>query len=254
MALDVSRQGDALVLRVRNEDHANALDAETLSDLREALGTPGVCDVRVVLLAGAGDRHFCSGLDLGADGDALRAGARVEVLERHLGAAVRAIAGCDRPVIGVVNGAAVGGGLELALACDWRIARRGAKLAMPAARIGVVYSRDGLARFVATIGPAQTRRLFLTGRVFDADAGLAMGLVDEVVDPDELWPAAFAAAAEVAEGDALAIDGTREIVRDLTRTRDDPAAAAKADEWRKRAFAVRAARAARATDEDRAES
>lgn len=247
MPLDASRQGDALVLRVRNEGRANALDEETLRALQDALATPGVCDVRVVLLAGAGDRHFCSGLDLG-EGDTLEARARVELLERHLGAAVRAIAGCDRPVIGVVNGAAVGGGLELALACDWRIARRGARLAMPAARIGVVYSRDGLARFLDVIGPARTRLLFLTGRVLDADAALAMGLVDQVVEPGELWPAAHAAAAEVTEGDPLAIDGTREIIRDLTRTRDDPAAAARADEWRKRAFAVRAARAARATD------
>lgn len=249
MPLDASRHGAALVLRLRNEGRANALDEETLRGLVEALAAPGVCDVRVVLLAGAGDRHFCSGLDLGG-GDALRAGARVELLERQLGAAVRAITDCDRPVIGVVNGAAVGGGLELALACDWRIARRGAKLAMPAARIGVVYSRDGLGRFLAAIGPARTRRLFLTGRTFDADAGLEMGLVDEVVDAERLWPAAHAAAAEVAEGDALAIDGTRAIIRDLTRTRDDPAAAARADEWRKRAFAVRAARAARATDRD----
>lgn len=249
MPLDTTRHGDALILRVRNEGRANALDDETLDGLRTALASPGVCDVRAVLLAGAGERHFSSGLDLG-DGDATRAGARVELLERRLGAAVRAITSCDRPVIGVVNGAAVGGGLELALACDWRIAARGAKLAMPAARIGVVYSRDGLARFVAAIGPARTRLLFLTGRVLDADAGLEMGLVDEVVEPDALWEAAHAAAAEVAANDALAVEGTREIIRDLTRTRDDPAAAARADEWRKRAFAVRAVRAARATDED----
>jgi enoyl-CoA hydratase len=139
-------------------------------------------------------------------------------------------------VVGVLNGAAFGGALELAMACDWRIARRGARLGMPAARLGVVYAPDGLRRFAAALGPARARRLFLTGAPVDADEALAIGLVDQVVEPEELWPAARAAAADVAAGAPIAVAGTRAILRALTDGPLPEAVEAEAAEWRARAF------------------
>lgn len=232
----VEEDGAVLVARIANEGRANALDDVILDDLVSLLEGPRLAAARVVLLTGAGDRHFSSGLDLseGAPGDLpvlLQAG------ERRLGRAARAIAASPLPVIGVLNGATVGGALELAMACDWRIAARGARLAMPAARIGVVYAPDGLRRFVAVMGPARTRRLFLTGGPFDADEALAMGLVDQVVDPPGLWEAASEAAGAVAAAAPLAVDGTRAIVDAITDRAPWELVEETAEARRHRAFA-----------------
>ena len=213
--LQVEEDGRALIVRIANEGRANALDDAILDALVSLLEGPRAARARVVVLAGAGERHFSAGLDLGertADElvDYLQQG------ERRLGRAARAIAGCPVPVIGVLNGAAFGGALELAIACDWRIASRGARLGMPAARIGVVYAAEGLRRFVAAMGPARTRRLFLTGTPIGADEALAMGLVDQVVEPGELWETVAAAAREVAAAAPLAAAGTRAIIAALS--------------------------------------
>jgi len=232
----VGEEDDALVVRIHNEGRANALDEAILDELASLLEGPRPASSAAVLLAGSGERHFSAGLDLGERSaeeltEYLRSG------ERRLGRAARAVAGCARPVVGVLNGAVVGGALELAMACDWRIARRGATLRMPAARLGVVYAPEGLRRFVAAIGPARTRRLFLTGAGIDADEALAIGLVDQVVEPAGLWPAALAAAAEMAEGAPLAIEGTRAIVRGLSDGPLGDGVEAQAEGWRERAFA-----------------
>jgi enoyl-CoA hydratase/carnithine racemase len=232
----VEEDGDALVVRIANEARANALDDPILDSLVSLLEGPRASAARVVLLSGAGERHFSSGLDLG-DRTADELVAYLQDGERRLGRAARAIAACPRPVIGVLNGAAVGGALELAIACDWRIAARGARLAMPAARIGVVYSPDGLRRFVAAMGPSRTRRLFLTGRPVDADEALRIGLVDEVADPAALWEAARESARAVAAAAPLAVEGTRAIIDALVERApwelvEETAAAA-----RRRAFA-----------------
>lgn len=204
-----------LTVRISNEGRANALDAAILAEIVSLLHGPRIESVRVVLLAGDGGRHFSSGLDLGAQTPESLA-AELQDGERRLGNAAHAIAACPVPVIGVVNGAAVGGALELAIACDWRIARRGARLAMPAARIGVVYSADGLRRFVAAMGPARTRRLFLTAVPIEAHEAYDLGLVDQVVEADDLWSTADAAARAVAEAAPLAVAGTRAIVSALS--------------------------------------
>ena len=188
-----------------------------------------------MLLAAPGERHFSAGLDLG-DRPADELPAFLQEGERRLGRAAAAVAACPVPVIGVLNGAAFGGALEIAIACDWRIARRGALLGMPAARLGVVYAAEGLRRFVAAMGPARTRRLFLTGTPVDADEALRIGLVDEVVPEAELWDAARGAAAEVARAAPLAVAGTRAIVRALEDGAPPDAVREAADAWRARAF------------------
>jgi enoyl-CoA hydratase/carnithine racemase len=233
--LEAHDEAGARILRIANEGRANALDPGILAALASELQGPAVATARAVLLAGAGERHFSAGLDL-ADGTTDELAARVREGERLLGAAARAIAGCTRPVVGVLNGTVMGGALELAMACDFRIARAGARLAMPAARLGVVYAPEGLRRFVDVLGPARTRRLFLTGRAVGAEEALALGLVDEVVPDGELWPAALRAAEEIGLAAPLAVEGTRAVIRALTGDGD---VAATAAEWRERAFASR---------------
>ncbi len=232
----VEDDGDALVVRIANEARANALDDPILDSLVSLLEGPRAAAARVVLLGGAGDRHFSSGLDLG-DRTAEELVARLQDGERLLGRAARAIAACPRPVVAVVNGAAVGGALELAVACDWRIAARGARLAMPAARIGVVYAPDGLRRFVAVMGPARTRRLFLSGRPVDADEAMRIGLVDEVAEPGDLWDTARAVAAAVAGAAPLAVEGTRAIIGAIADRAPWELVEETAASMRRRAFA-----------------
>lgn len=233
--LEIEDDGHALIVRIANESRANALDDAILDALVSLLEGPRAAAARVVVLTGAGDRHFSAGLDLGertADElvDYLQQG------ERRLGRAARAIAGCPSPVVGVLNGAAFGGALEIAIACDWRIARRGARLGMPAARIGVVYAADGLRRFVAAMGPARTRRFFLTGGPVDADEAYALGLVDQVVDAGALEEAVRAVVADVSAAAPLAVAGTRAIIATLTERAPWEEVEGTASQARARAF------------------
>ena len=231
----VEEDGPALIVRISNPGRANALDEAILDALASLLHAPPPA-ARAVLLGGDGERHFSAGLDLG-DRAADELAGRLRDGERRLRAAAAAVAECPVPVIGVLNGAAVGGALELAMACDWRIARAGARLGMPAARIGVVYSPEGLRRFVAALGPGRARRLFLTGASIEADEARAMGLVEQVVEPEGLWAAARAAAADVAAGAPVALAGTRAIVRALSDGSPPADVEEVARGWRERAFA-----------------
>ncbi len=230
----LEQRGAVLTIRFSNPRRANALTAGMLDGLVDALERR-TGDARAVLIGGAGDRHFSAGLDL-ADGGAEDSVVAIEAGERRLGRAAAAIEDCPRPVIGVVNGAAFGGALELAMACDWRIAARGAQLGMPAARIGVVYAADGLSRFIAAMGPARTRRLFLTGRAVDADEAYALGMVDHVVEGEQLWSVATDAGADVAAAAPLGVAGTRAIVRALSVGSPDVGPRV-ADRWGQRSFA-----------------
>lgn len=233
--IEASRHGDAAVLRITQPGRANALDDGMLRSLVSLLNGPEVTAARAVLLAGAGERHFSAGLDLG-DGPPDDLVRRLRAGEDLLVAAADAIVTCPRPVVAVLNGATLGGGLELAMACDWRIARRGALIGMPAARLGVVYAARGLARVVELIGAARTRRLFLTGRSIQAEEAYELGLVDELVAPDDLWPAAHRAAADVAACSPMAVAGTRELIRLLAETPLDAETREQAARWRSRAF------------------
>ena len=231
--LDVTSalDGAALVLTINNPDRANALDDAILTALPSALAATAVGNARVVLLTGAGST-FSSGVAL----DAGPPETQIHELRRReqlLMEAVRAVEACERPVIAVVNGAAMGGALELAVACDWRVAARAARFGMPPARLGVVYSGPGLGRFVALIGPAHARELFLTARSVDATRAAEIGLVNAVYETEALWAAALDDAAAISALASTAIAGTRAIIRSMAPVADDRIA----EDWRERAYA-----------------
>lgn len=221
-------------MRLHNPERANAVTHDMLRQLASLLNGPEIASVPVVLLTGAGDRHFSAGLDLAG----VPAGERVAHLragEELLFQASEAIVSCARPVIAVVNGAALGGGLELAMACDWRIAREDARLGMPAARLGVVYAPQGLRRAVELMGAARARRLFLTGRPVRSAEAYELGLVDQLAGPDELWDVAERAAGDVAACSPIAVAGTRAVIRAIEEPGGSEVAGV-ADRWRARAF------------------
>ncbi|HWH13556.1 MAG TPA: enoyl-CoA hydratase/isomerase family protein [Miltoncostaeaceae bacterium] len=232
--LDVARDGTAVVARIHNPARANALDSGILDALARLAQAPPD-DARLMVLTGAGDRHFSSGLDLGEDGGAVLE-ERLRAGESLLGRVAGALAECPIPVVAAVNGAAFGGALELAMACDWRIAAEDATLAMPAARLGVIYAPEGMRRFLQQLGPARTRQLFLTGRPVDARRALEIGLVDEVVPAGTLDDAVRRAAEDLGRSSPLAVAGTRAAIAALSESPGEDGAAV-VEQWRVRAYA-----------------
>jgi enoyl-CoA hydratase/carnithine racemase len=118
-------------------------------------------------------------------------------------------------VVAAVNGHALGGGLELTLTCDLRIAARGAKLGMPPAKLGLIYGHTGLQRFIDAVGVPRTKELFLTGRNLEAERAEEIGLVHEVVDDDALPDAALELAAEIAANAPLSMRGNKHAIDTL---------------------------------------
>jgi enoyl-CoA hydratase len=193
--LDItSRDGVAVVTLNRPEAH-NALSAELRSALSEGFARLAADpEVRVIVLTGAGERAFCAGLDL----KELAANASVLSFAEGEFNPASDIAQCPKPVIGAINGVAVTGGFELALACDVLIASANAKFADTHARVGVLPSW-GLSQLLSrVVGPYRARQLSFTGSFLDAPTALAWGLVGEVVAADQLMNRAISLAAEIA--------------------------------------------------------
>src|SRR5205085_7719023 len=129
--------------------------------------------------------------------------------------AIEAIERYRYPVLAAINGHAIGGGLELAVTCDLRIAARGVRLGMPPAKIGLIYSHTGLRKFIEVCGVANTNELFLLGRNVDADRAYEMGLVNAVVEPERLEEEAVKLAAEIGANAPLSLAGNKRAIRAL---------------------------------------
>jgi enoyl-CoA hydratase/carnithine racemase len=202
-------------LTLNRPDARNALDHELLDGLAAAMpALDREIEVRCLLITGAG-KAFSAGYDIAAiPSESFERDA--EALVAHpFHAALEAVAGHPWPVIAAINGHALGGGLELTLACDLRICARGAKLGMPPAKLGLIYGHTGLQRFIDAIGVPRTKELFLTGRNLDADRAEAIGLVNWVTDDDELAGAAVELAAEVAANAPLSMKGNKRSIDTL---------------------------------------
>jgi enoyl-CoA hydratase/carnithine racemase len=202
-------------LTLNRPEARNALDHELLDGIAEAMPTldRGI-EVRCLLITGAG-KAFSAGYDIAAiPSETFERDA--EALVAHpFQAALDAIAAHPWPVIAAINGHALGGGLELTLTCDLRIAARGAKLGMPPAKLGLIYGHTGLQRFIDAIGVPRTKQLFLTGRNLDADRAEQIGLVHEVVDDAEIQDTALELAAEIAGNAPLSMRGNKHAIEML---------------------------------------
>jgi enoyl-CoA hydratase/carnithine racemase len=133
--------------------------------------------------------------------------------------AIEALEAYPYPTLAVLPGHTIGGGLELALACDLRIADEAIKLGMPPAKLGLVYSHTGLRRFIDAIGAARTRELFLLGRYVDATTALAWGLVNRVAPAAALEQAALELASELAGNAPLSQRGNKRVIAALLSAR-----------------------------------
>jgi enoyl-CoA hydratase/carnithine racemase len=196
-------------LTLNRPDARNALDHETLDAIAAAMPAldRGI-EVRCVVLTGK-EKAFSAGYDIAAiSADNFQDEA--EALVAHpFTRALDAVASHPWPVLAAINGHALGGGLELALCCDLRIAAAGAKLGMPPAKLGLIYGHTGLRRFIETIGVPRTKELFLTGRNFEAERAESIGLVHEVAADGEFETAALDLAAEIASNAPISMRGNK---------------------------------------------
>jgi enoyl-CoA hydratase/carnithine racemase len=202
-----------LRLTISNPSKRNALDHAILDGIAAALD--GV-DARCVILTGA-DGMFSSGYDIGDIPDDVFAVEAEKLVAHPFTSALEALDACDVPTVAALTGHTIGGGLELALACDLRIAADGIALGMPPAKLGLVYSHTGLRRFIDAIGLPRTRELFLVGRNIDAATALDWGMVNDVVAPTELEEASLSWATEIAANAPLSVRGNKRILRELQR-------------------------------------
>ena len=211
--LVLDRPAEAVArIRIDNPGKRNALDHEILDGLAELVPSldEGIT-TRCLIITGT-DRMFSSGYDIGDIPDEVFAEEAERLVAHPFSKAIEAVDRFPFPTIAAINGHALGGGLELAMSCDLRLAARGVKLGMPPAKLGLIYSHTGLQKFLDAVGPARTRELFFTGRNMDADRAEQIGLVNEVTEPDKVGEVAVALAAEVAGNAPLSLRGNKEII------------------------------------------
>jgi enoyl-CoA hydratase/carnithine racemase len=210
LLLEEPAEGVARLVIV-NPERRGALDHELLDAMAEAART---LDARCLVIAGEGTM-FSAGYDIGnLEGQNFED--QAERLVAHpFHAALEALEAYRYPVVAELNGHAIGGGLELAVTCDLRVAARGIKLGMPPAKLGLIYSHTGLKKFIEVCGVANTNELFYVGANVDAERGEQMGLVNRVVAPDELQSTVLELASEIAANAPLSLSGNKRIIRAL---------------------------------------
>ena len=197
------RRGPVEIWTLDAEDTRNAISRAVLAELeaRVARVSEGQ-EVRAVILTGAGDKAFCAGADLKER--ATMSEAEVRAFLGGLRRTLRAMELSGTVYIAALNGSALGGGTELALACDLRVAAPAAELGLTEVRLGIIPGGGGTQRLPRLIGPGRAKDLILTGRQLRAEEALAVGLVNRVVAPDDVLEAALAWAAELAQGPLVA--------------------------------------------------
>jgi enoyl-CoA hydratase/carnithine racemase len=202
-------------ITISNPAKRNALDHDILDGLAEALPAldRGI-ETRCVVLTGDGN-VFSAGYDIGGIPDAVFAEEAERLVAHPFHRAIEAVESFPFPTLAAVNGHALGGGLELALSCDLRIAAVGARLGMPPAKLGLIYSHTGLQKFIDAVGVAHTKEIFLVGRNMDAERAAAIGMVSEVVPSERLEERSLDLAAEIAGNAPLSMRGNKEIIRRL---------------------------------------
>ena len=171
-------------------------------------------EVWVAILTGAGERAFCAGNDLKATAERTAAGTDVQGRARPPFGRITRNVDCPKPIIAAVNGVAVGGGLELALACDIVVAADHARLGLPEPRVGLIAGAGGIHRLPQQVPIKLAMGLLLTGKLIPAEEALRIGLVNEVVPLAELMPAAERWAGEILECSPLSVRLTKEAVFD----------------------------------------
>ena len=198
-------------LTIDNPEKRNALDHDILDAFADVLPR---LEARCLLITAAG-KVFSAGYDIGALPKDDFARAAEAIVAHPFTAAIEALDAYPFPVLAALNGHAIGGGLELALSCDLRVCSADARLGMPPARLGLVYSHTGLRKFIDALGAPRTRELFFTARNVGAEEALRWGLVGEVLPAGDVAARGVELAAEIAANAPLSLVGNKRVIRAL---------------------------------------
>jgi enoyl-CoA hydratase/carnithine racemase len=205
-------------LTISNPAKRNALDHPILDAISATLGelAAGDAGARCVIITGA-HGMFSAGYDIGEIPDEEFEEQAERLVAHPFTQAIDALEAFPHPTLAALPGHTIGGGLELALACDLRVAQDAIKLGMPPAKLGLVYSHTGLRRFIDAIGAARTRELFLLGSYIEAATALQWGLVNRVASAEQLEPTALELARELAGNAPLSQRGNKRVIAELLR-------------------------------------
>ncbi len=190
------------LLTINRPEVRNALNAETVKELRQAVKEVREDEeIGVLIITGAGEKAFVAGADL----NSLKVRTALETLVNENQFVMSELAALEKPVIAAVNGFALGGGCELAMACDIRIASANAQFGQPEPGLGFLPGAGGTQRLPRLVGAAKAKELIMTGDIINAEEALRIGLVNKVVAPGELMTAAYEMANKILKKGPLAV-------------------------------------------------
>lgn len=192
--IQLESQGEIAILRINRPEALNAMNIDVISELSQTIDKVGADEsIKVIIITGAGEKSFCAGADISymVDIDPITA----EKYASSAQSVLNKIERIEKPVLGAINGYALGGGCELAMVCDIRIASSNAKLGQPEVTIGIPPGWGGTQRLMRLVGPAKAKELVFTGKMIHAEEAFQLGLVNNVITltPDDNLPPEVAA-------------------------------------------------------------
>lgn len=207
-----TRENGIQVMTISAVKSLNALNSEILAEIDDFITNLDTATTRVLIITGDGDRSFVAGADIAEMKDKDEA----EALRfARLGSRTfKKIEDLGIPVIAAVNGFALGGGCEIAMACDMRIASSKAKFGQPEVGLGIIPGFSGTCRLPKLVGQAYAKEMIFSGRNIDAQEALRIGLVNKVCEPDEVMPAALELAARILRNAPLAVAAAKRCINE----------------------------------------
>lgn len=220
--LTYRKDGSIAWITFDNSARMNAMTAAMWQALPGIVMRAGLAeDVRVIVLRGAGDKAFCAGADI-SEFESARTAENAALYDALNEAAFQALTRCPKPVIAMIHGFCMGGGLAIALCCDMRLADEASQFAVPAAKLGIGYNARWVRPILAAIPPACAKELLFTGRRYRADEAVDIGLVSRVVPASELEGTVRALAEEIAANAPLTVAAAKLVIDEVMRHPEAP--------------------------------
>ena len=223
------QEGGLLILTLDRPEALNALNRQVLDDLDAALGAVDLDSVRCLILTGAGEKAFAAGADIAAM--AHMAPEEAADFSRRGNQVFRRIETFPLPTVAAVNGYALGGGCELAMACDIRLCSDNAVFGQPEVTLGITPGFGGTQRLMRLVGMGKAKELIFSARTVKAPEALQMGLVSAIYPPEELLPAARKLAARIAKNAPIAVRACKAAMNEGIDLAMDEATAAEVREF-----------------------
>ena len=221
----VRKEGAVGWLVLNNPERRNAVSLEMWQAIPEVLGDfEADPQIRVVVLAGAGDKAFASGADISQFEKNRSSAEGVQRYEQLGDAAMSKLHSLDKPTVAMIRGYCLGGGLNIAVLCDLRLAAEDARFGIPAARMGLGYRAAAMKNLVDLVGAPYAREIMITARQFSADEALRMGLVHRVAPVGELEALTAQYCEMIAANAPLTMRTAKRVIREVTRKEYDAAA------------------------------